>query len=188
MDAEARNTPLDLRLDFPAPPWLHVFNRRRKGMLKESFKKLEEAILSEAMAHYSDRLVSVVVYGSAARGTQRFDSDIDLLVIARQLPQGRMKRAREFETVEREVEPLLKALQTEGVSTYISAVIKSGKELTRDNVRDAIAALNVDTPAGKIKFDDHNQAYLNGTISTNQNGKPVLKEVYPLTPVDHKGF
>jgi predicted nucleotidyltransferase len=56
-------------------------------VLKENFKKLEEAILSGAAAHYAGRLVSVVLYGSAGRGTQRFDSDIDLLIIARDLPR-----------------------------------------------------------------------------------------------------
>lgn len=97
-------------------------------MLRENFKKIEEAILSVARSHYGDRLVSIVVYGSAARGTQRFDSDIDLLVIANGLPRGRMSRAREFEAVENGVEPLLDTLRGSGISTCISAVIKTPEE------------------------------------------------------------
>lgn len=38
-------------------------------------------------------LVGVVLYGSHARGTARPDSDIDLLVIASELPESRVARA-----------------------------------------------------------------------------------------------
>jgi predicted nucleotidyltransferase len=100
-------------------------------MLKENFRKLEERILEEALSCYGDRLLTVAVYGSAARETQRFDSDLDLLIVARDLPQGRMKRVREFDTVEGRVEPDLKALQAEGISTCISVVIKSPEEAER---------------------------------------------------------
>lgn len=112
-------------------------------MLKEKFREIEEELLSELKAFYGKRLVSAVLYGSAARETQRFDSDIDLLVVASGLPDGRMRRIREFEKVEDKMEPLLRKMKEYGINTYISAVIKSpeeagsGSPLFLDMVEDA---------------------------------------------------
>lgn len=112
-------------------------------MLKEKFKKIEQKLLNEIVSFYKDRLISVVIFGSTARGTQRFDSDIDILIIAKRLPHSRMKRIKEFEYVEKKIEPLLESLRQEGINTYISAVIKSqneaelGSPLFLDMVEDA---------------------------------------------------
>jgi len=97
-------------------------------MLKEKYKEIENILLAEIKTLYGGRLVSVVIFGSVARETQRFDSDIDLLVIAEELPRGRINRIKEFEAVEDKMEPFLKSLQKEGISTYISAIIKSPEE------------------------------------------------------------
>jgi hypothetical protein len=42
--------------------------------------------------YFGDRLVSVVLFGSWARGTARAESDVDLLVVVRGLPVNRWKR------------------------------------------------------------------------------------------------
>lgn len=97
-------------------------------MLKEKFKELQDKLLSEIKAFYGDRLVSVVVFGSVARGTFRFDSDIDVLIIAEGLPMGRMKRAEEFEVVEDRLELLLKDMRKNGINTFISALFKTPQE------------------------------------------------------------
>jgi len=48
---------------------------------------------------FKDDLISVVVYGSVARGDNRNDSDVDLLIIMKNLPKDSMlKRIRLFET------------------------------------------------------------------------------------------
>ena len=73
-------------------------------MFKERFGELEERILTEIQSFYGERLVSVVIYGSVARGTQTFDSGLDLLIIAEGLPLGRMKRIREFDSIEERLE------------------------------------------------------------------------------------
>ena len=98
-------------------------------MLREGFDSLQQRLLSEIKAFYGRRLVSVVVFGSVARETQRFDSNIDILIIAEGLPRGRMKRVREFEAVEEKIEPFLESLRKEGINTYISVVIKSPEEV-----------------------------------------------------------
>jgi len=103
-------------------------------MLKEKFRELKENLLSEIISFYGERLVSVVVFGSVARETQTFDSDIDLLIIAQELPPGRMKRIREFDYVEDKIASFLKELQEEGINTYISSVIKSPEEAEKGNL------------------------------------------------------
>lgn len=112
-------------------------------MLKERFKELQDKLLAEVKSFYGDRLVSFVVFGSVARETYRFDSDIDLLIIAEDLPKGRMKRVAQFLTVEDRIETFLKSLQKEGMNTYISPVFKTpeeaemGSPLFLDMVEDA---------------------------------------------------
>jgi len=113
-------------------------------MLKERFKELEIRLLSEIKSFYGTRLISVVVFGSVAREAQTFDSDLDVLIIAKDLPKGRMKRIGEFESIEEKMEPLLKSLRRkEGIDTYLSAIIKSpeeaekGSPLFLDMVEDA---------------------------------------------------
>lgn len=113
-------------------------------MLKERFEELKVRFLSEIKSFYGDRLISVVIFGSVARETQNFDSDLDVLVIAKGLPNGRMKRIREFESVEEKIDPFLESLRKgDGINTYISAIIKSpeeaekGSPLFLDMVEDA---------------------------------------------------
>ncbi len=101
-------------------------------MLKDKFKEIQALLLSGLKFFYGDRLVSVVLFGSVARETQTFDSDIDLLIIATKLPRGRTKRMKEFESVEKKVEPLLETLRKEyGIHTYISPIIKTPEEAER---------------------------------------------------------
>jgi predicted nucleotidyltransferase len=45
-------------------------------MLHETFDSLLQAILAASRVRYGDRLVSLAVFGSVARGTQRPDSDV----------------------------------------------------------------------------------------------------------------
>jgi predicted nucleotidyltransferase len=58
------------------------------------------ALRAAAIEVYGERLVSLAVFGSWARGTPTTESDLDLLVVAHDLPPSRMKRVREFRSVE----------------------------------------------------------------------------------------
>lgn len=113
------------------------------GALKAGFAELEKNLLAEAEKYYGDRLVSLVLFGSAARGTQRFDSDVDFLIVAKDMPRGRMSRVREYMAVEQALEPFMKALRADGINTYLSPVFKTpeeaeaGSPLFLDMVEDA---------------------------------------------------
>ncbi len=62
--------------------------------------ELLNRLTSLCKEHYGERLISLAVFGSVGRGTPRPDSDIDLLVVAKDLPVGRIARVKEFAAVE----------------------------------------------------------------------------------------
>jgi predicted nucleotidyltransferase len=100
-------------------------------MLKESFEAFLGEILHALREFYGDRLVSIAVFGSVARGTQRPDSDVDLLVVCHPLPSGRMRRVEEFEEAEKKLVPALARLKQQGISTSLSPVLKTPPEVER---------------------------------------------------------
>jgi predicted nucleotidyltransferase len=85
--------------------------------LHDHADRLLAAVTAETQRCYGDRLVSLVVFGSMGRGTARPDSDLDLLVVADDLPRGRRARLVQFETVERGLAPVL----ADGRSTIATA-------------------------------------------------------------------
>lgn len=66
------------------------------GYRKEVYK-LIEALKVLILDYHSERLITLAIYGSVASDTFRPDSDIDILIISRNLPRGRLKRVFEFE-------------------------------------------------------------------------------------------
>ncbi|MGC8916722.1 MAG: nucleotidyltransferase domain-containing protein [Thermoanaerobaculum sp.] len=74
-------------------------------------------------------MLSLAVFGSVARQTPRPDSDLDFLVVATNLPRGRMARVAEFEEVERRMEEALAQAEHHGVHTFLSPVFKTPEEL-----------------------------------------------------------
>lgn len=96
-----------------------------------AFAALEPALLEACLATYGERLVSLLVFGSVGRGTPRPDSDIDLLVVAEALPDGRMARVSEFTAVEASLAPALALAEARGVHTRLSPVFKTPTEADR---------------------------------------------------------
>ncbi|MGE5303540.1 MAG: nucleotidyltransferase domain-containing protein [Alphaproteobacteria bacterium] len=99
--------------------------------MKEKFESLLGEALAAILGYYGERLVTLAVFGSVGRGTQRADSDVDLLLICDPLPAGRMRRIGEFRNVEERLEPTLAALEREGVSTSLSVILKTPTEVQR---------------------------------------------------------
>ncbi len=98
------------------------------AMLQDIYTRLTERIREETARYYGDRLISLVLYGSVARGDMRPDADIDLLVVAEPLPSGRMARVREFSAVEQALRPDLDWAAQQGVHTYLSPLFKTPAE------------------------------------------------------------
>ncbi|MEA3275990.1 MAG: nucleotidyltransferase domain-containing protein [Pseudomonadota bacterium] len=100
-------------------------------MLKAHFESLLHDVNRACQDYYGERLTSLAVFGSVARATMRPDSDIDLLLVADPLPDGRMARVGEFEAVERAIAPALQAATKSGLYTTLSPVFKTSEELQR---------------------------------------------------------
>ena len=64
--------------------------------LSESYREILTEATTDWVVFFGSRLVSLVLFGSVARGDARETSDIDLLVVARDLPRSAADRRRLF--------------------------------------------------------------------------------------------
>jgi len=99
--------------------------------LTEQIERLLGQLASACLKCYGERLVSTVVFGSVGRGTPRPDSDVDVLIVAMDLPDGRLRRVAEFRSVEAAVAPVLEELSATGCHMELSPVFKTPAELAR---------------------------------------------------------
>ena len=97
--------------------------------LLRRYDELLDRLLVALREHYGERLVACAVFGSVGRGTPRYDSDIDLLLMIRGLPPGRLNRVEEFLPVEARLEPALKAHHPQGAPVALSPVFKTPEEV-----------------------------------------------------------
>ncbi len=103
-----------------------------------------DALLRALREELGDRLVTLAVFGSVARGEARRDGDVDLLIVARGLPKGRLGRQEAFMRAEAKVERLMEGLAAEGFHVDFSPVLKTPEEaaglspLYLDMVDDAV--------------------------------------------------
>lgn len=79
---------------------------------------------------WGENLVSVVLYGSSARGAARRDSDIDVLVVPEKLPARWHERLDLFRKAAEVLEPELRRLREEGYFVDFSPLV-----WTRDEAR-----------------------------------------------------
>ena len=71
--------------------------------VSERYRLLAEKLVKHLLKFFGDRLVSVVLYGSVGRGEASEESDIDLLIVAEDLPKSRFERLRIFSMIEEEL-------------------------------------------------------------------------------------
>lgn len=99
------------------------------GSLHEHVERLLDGVTTAVRRHYGDRLVSLIAFGSMGRGTPRPDSDLDLLIVADGLPNGRVPRAQDFEPVLNALTPTLAAARRAGFVVECSPVFKTPAEV-----------------------------------------------------------
>lgn len=99
--------------------------------MRKEFATLTGKVLEEVKKVYADRLVTLAIFGSVGRGTPGYHSDVDLLVVAEQLPEGRIRRVEEFYAVEQALEKELRRLVKQGIYTRLSPVFKTREEVRR---------------------------------------------------------
>lgn len=99
------------------------------AVLAEVFDRVVTASVAACQDVYGPRLRGLVVFGSVARRRLRPDSDIDLLVVAEDLPRGRLARMDEFAAVDALVAPALAEARGRGVHTWLSPLVRTLDEL-----------------------------------------------------------
>jgi uncharacterized protein len=103
--------------------------RASQGSLAQDFESLLKQLTVEMERHYGKRLISAIVFGSVGRGEARLDSDIDILVIAKPLPKGRMLRVKEFAAVKGKLSGKIQAMAKKGIYTSLAPIFKTPKEV-----------------------------------------------------------
>jgi predicted nucleotidyltransferase len=125
-------------------------NQNRGGAVNQKLFDLATNYAHRLQSHLGESLVSVVLFGSVARGEAEVNSDIDLLIVAEGLPRGRFARLNLLEGIDQEFQPLLERLEVEGTSTRFSRILKTRKEAGRiiplylDLVEDAVILYDAD--------------------------------------------
>lgn len=99
--------------------------------MQEPYKSLLEKLTKLLQEEFQDRLVSVVLYGSVARGDNRKDSDVDLLLVIKDLPKTITERVILFDKVERKLDDDIMRLMDEGYYVTFSPGLKTPEEAVR---------------------------------------------------------
>ena len=93
------------------------------------YEKIIDKLQEEVLLKYPD-LVSLILFGSVARNNHRPDSDIDILLISENLPNGRGKRIDFFsKTIEKNLEKMISQICTTPILTEINPILKTPHEV-----------------------------------------------------------
>lgn len=93
------------------------------GFLEE----LADSLIGAFSDVFGDNLVSLVLFGSYARGEPRRESDIDLLVVLERI-DDRYALQRSLDDVEEALAPLLKRMGSCGFTPVLSSVVLSKEQ------------------------------------------------------------
>ena len=105
--------------------------RRSDSELNQTLLCLAQRYATIAQEILGDNLTSVVLFGSVARGEALVSSDVDLLVICRELPAGAFRRREMLAPVGKRLQADLGRLRAQGIHTDFAEIIKSEAEAQR---------------------------------------------------------
>jgi predicted nucleotidyltransferase len=77
------------------------------------------------------RIVAVVLFGSVARASAETGSDVDLLIVARDLPTGQFARKRLLAPADRAFEADVAAAEARGVDVRLARIVRTPTEAAR---------------------------------------------------------
>lgn len=97
------------------------------GRLQKLARRYAE-LLADSLG---ERLQSVVLFGSVARGDATADSDVDLLIVARDLPAGQFARKRLLADVDARFEADVAAAAAGGLDVRLARIVRSPEEASR---------------------------------------------------------
>lgn len=113
---------------------------------QEKYLKLANVLKEELLRFYPQKLVSLALYGSVARGTARKDSDVDFFIVMRDISKDYFERNKMMRPVLDAVEKSssYQDMLAEGYDPYISYIVlsteqaKETRPMYLDMVEDAI--------------------------------------------------
>ncbi|MBS7251973.1 MAG: nucleotidyltransferase domain-containing protein [Candidatus Freyarchaeota archaeon] len=114
--------PLMIVLNTVGNAWMRMV---RQG----EYVPLIRGFVCEVFKKYDGRVVSLVLFGSVARGEARENSDLDFLVVVRDLPENYSQRVKEFsEILEKLTQTKLSLWERSGIFANIEAVLLTPEE------------------------------------------------------------
>lgn len=96
--------------------------------INKSLEKLAVKFASLVRKNFKENVVSIVLFGSVARKEANEHSDIDLLIVFKTLPTGRLARTALLEKIENALEKDLSALRAKGLFTNLNYLLKTKEE------------------------------------------------------------
>ncbi|MHA1328308.1 MAG: nucleotidyltransferase domain-containing protein [Promethearchaeota archaeon] len=111
-------------------------------VISETYKTILRELLQKLKQEWKGNLISLVLYGSVARGDFNENSDIDLLIVCENLPKSISKRIEMFLEIEDELQ--LEKYHEKGFHVDFSTILRTKKEaenlipLYLDMVDDAV--------------------------------------------------
>ena len=118
--------------------------------LKKPYNEILNALLNELLNYFGDKFISLVVYGSVARGEARKNSDIDILLVIKDLPSSRFARQELFMRIEERIKKVLNKYYKKNYFIDFSPILKTPEEAERitplylDMVEDAVIIFDRD--------------------------------------------
>lgn len=120
--------------------------------------KLRDVLIEAFLKVFGDSLLSLVLFGSYARGEPRYDSDIDLLVILDHI-DDRYGVQRLLDDVERLLEPFFSDISKCGFKPFLSPIVLSKDQAS--TTRPLYIDLVFDA---RVLYDKDN--FISGILST----------------------
>lgn len=99
--------------------------------LNQALKQLAVDYTMALRDQWGDSLAAVVLFGSVARQEANSRSDIDLLIVADNLPAGRLARQGRLAPIDVQLEPAFSRLRQQETFTDICPILKTPAEARR---------------------------------------------------------
>jgi len=120
--------------------------------------RLREVLIESFLKVFGDSILSLVLFGSYARGEPRYDSDIDLLVVLDRI-DDRYSVQKLLDDVERLLEPFLRDISECSLKPFLSPIVLSKDQAS--TIRPLYIDLVFDA---KVLYDKDN--FISGILSS----------------------
>ena len=119
--------PTVLALQWAGKDW-------REKISQKEYRHLLEFITARLIENFQEKLVSIVLFGSIARGQGKSESDLDLLIVIKDLPERYSDRLELFNEAVRGIEALrLRLWEKKGIYPLIDPIILTPEDASTNH-------------------------------------------------------